>query len=103
MHVAAAPCQVERLPVMCRGPKPPRARGGEDASLQLFVTMFQDEVKVYRDVSGRSMHRRGYRGVVHRAALNESAAAGVLLMAGWPAIAAQGVLPSTSWTTDMAP
>lgn len=65
--------------------------------------MFQDEVKVYRDVSGRSMHRRGYRGVVHRAALNESAAAGVLLMAGWPAIAAQGVLPSTSWTTDMAP
>lgn len=75
---------------VCRGAKPGRARGGEDASLQLFVTMFQDEVKVFRDVSGRSMHRRGYRGVVHRAALNEAAAAGMLLMAGWPALAAQG-------------
>eukprot|EP00892_Ulva_mutabilis_P010337 jgi/Ulvmu1/7676/UM038_0106.1 len=72
------------------GTKPARARGGEDAALQLFVTMFRDEVKVFRDVSGRSMHRRGYRGVVHRAALNEAAAAGVLLMAGWPALAAQG-------------
>ncbi len=28
--------------------------------------------------------RRGYRDVMHRAALNEAAAAGVLALAGWP-------------------
>lgn len=56
------------------------------------MTMFQDEVKVYRDVSGTSLHRRGYRagGAIHKAALNEAAAAGVLYLAGWPEAAEQG-------------
>jgi 23S rRNA G2445 N2-methylase RlmL len=35
-------------------------------------------------MSGESLHRRGYRdAAIHRAALNESAAAGVLALAGW--------------------
>ena len=80
--------------VACRAAKPLRPPPGEQASLQLFVTMFQEEVKIYRDVSGASLHRRGYRGVVHKAALNESAAAGLLYIAGWPELAAQGMLPS---------
>lgn len=49
---------------------------------------------LYRDMSGESLHRRGYRSAMHRASLNEAAAAGILQLAGWPAIAAQdpGVL-----------
>ena len=39
---------------------------------------------MYRDMSGESLHRRGYRdAAIHRAALNESAAAGVLSLAGY--------------------
>lgn len=42
---------------------------------------------LFRDMSGASLHRRGYRqGAMHAAALNESAAAGVLALAGWPAL-----------------
>jgi hypothetical protein len=58
----------------------------------LFVTMFKDEVKVYRDVSGRSLHKRGYRGRIHKGSLNEAAAAGMLHVAGWPALAEAGAL-----------
>lgn len=57
--------------------------------------MFQEEVKIYRDVSGTSLHRRGYRRVVHKAALNEAAAAGLLYFAGWPTLAAQGMSLAT--------
>ena len=31
-----------------------------------------------------SLHRRGYRSAMHRASLNEAAAAGLLRVAGWP-------------------
>lgn len=41
-------------------------------------------VTLFRDMSGASLHRRGYRGAMHAAALNEAAAAGVLALAGWP-------------------
>jgi 23S rRNA G2445 N2-methylase RlmL len=75
---------------ICRGDKPARPSAGREADLKLFVTMFKDDVKVFRDVSGASLHKRGYRGVIHKAGLNEAAAAGILYMADWPAIAAQG-------------
>lgn len=51
---------------------------------------------VYRDMSGESLHRRGYRSVMHRASLNEAAAAGCLLLAGWPEAALQGKRPLQS-------
>ena len=41
----------------------------------------------YRDMSGESLHHRGYRSAMHRASLNEAAAAGILLLSGWPAVA----------------
>ena len=44
---------------------------------------------LYRDLSGASLHRRGYRSVMHRASLNEAAAAGILRLAGWHDIVAQ--------------
>ena len=42
------------------------------------------------DLSGESLHRRGYRGAAGEAPLKENVAAGVLLRAGWPDIAAAG-------------
>lgn len=47
----------------------------------------QDDMLVYRDMSGESLHHRGYRSAMHRASLNEAAAAGILLLAGWPSAA----------------
>ncbi|KAK9822164.1 hypothetical protein WJX81_003042 [Elliptochloris bilobata] len=66
-------------------PMPPRE--GAVAELPLFVTANRDRVTLFRDMSGASLHRRGYRqGAMHAAALNEAAASGVLALAGWPAL-----------------
>jgi 23S rRNA (guanine2445-N2)-methyltransferase / 23S rRNA (guanine2069-N7)-methyltransferase len=40
------------------------------------------------DLSGESLHRRGYRGAAGEAPLKENVAAGVLMRAGWPHLAA---------------
>ncbi|HEX3845069.1 MAG TPA: bifunctional 23S rRNA (guanine(2069)-N(7))-methyltransferase RlmK/23S rRNA (guanine(2445)-N(2))-methyltransferase RlmL [Steroidobacteraceae bacterium] len=42
------------------------------------------------DLSGESLHRRGYRGAAGEAPLKENVAAGVLVRAGWPDSAAAG-------------
>ncbi|MGH8201589.1 MAG: THUMP domain-containing protein, partial [Steroidobacteraceae bacterium] len=42
------------------------------------------------DLSGESLHRRGYRGSAGEAPLKENVAAGVLVRAGWPELAAAG-------------
>ena len=42
------------------------------------------------DLSGESLHRRGYRGAAGEAPLKENVAAGMLMRAGWPELAAAG-------------
>ncbi|HUN72136.1 MAG TPA: bifunctional 23S rRNA (guanine(2069)-N(7))-methyltransferase RlmK/23S rRNA (guanine(2445)-N(2))-methyltransferase RlmL [Steroidobacteraceae bacterium] len=42
------------------------------------------------DLAGESLHRRGYRGAAGEAPLKENVAAGVLMRAGWPDLAAAG-------------
>ena len=42
------------------------------------------------DLSGESLHRRGYRSVTGEAPLKENVAAGVLERSGWPQLAASG-------------
>ena len=63
-------------------PSPPENYAAAD--VPLFVTLYRDEAILYRDMSGESLHRRGYRTAMHRASLSESAAAGMLSLAGWP-------------------
>jgi 23S rRNA (guanine2445-N2)-methyltransferase / 23S rRNA (guanine2069-N7)-methyltransferase len=46
-------------------------------------------ITVSLDLSGESLHRRGYRGAAGEAPLKENVAAGVLMRAQWPEIAAQ--------------
>jgi 23S rRNA (guanine2445-N2)-methyltransferase / 23S rRNA (guanine2069-N7)-methyltransferase len=48
------------------------------------------DITVSIDLSGDSLHRRGYRGAAGEAPLKENVAAGVLLRSGWPELAAQG-------------
>lgn len=47
-------------------------------------------VTVSIDLSGEGLHRRGWRGETGEAPLRENFAAGILLRAGWPSIAAAG-------------
>src|SRR5580693_2124949 len=49
-----------------------------------------EQVTVSIDLSGESLHRRGYRDAAGEAPLKENVAAGVLLRAGWPQLAAEG-------------
>lgn len=74
-----------------------RARAGrrpsvdtEDPDIRIRVHLNRDRALFYLDLSGESLHRRGYRTVSTQAPLRETAAAGVLLRAGWPAIAREG-------------
>ena len=71
--------------VDANGWRPPPPRDGHaSADVPMFLSLYRDEAVLYRDMSGDSLHRRGYRdAAVHRAALNESAAAGLLSIAGW--------------------
>ncbi|OSX68519.1 hypothetical protein BU14_2649s0001, partial [Porphyra umbilicalis] len=68
-------------------PKPDRPPGGyASAGVPLFVAASGDAVTLYRDLVGGSLHKRGYRaggGVVHRASLNETVAAGLCYAAGF--------------------
>ncbi|GFR42582.1 hypothetical protein Agub_g3509, partial [Astrephomene gubernaculifera] len=74
-----------------RSDKPAPPPRGQVADVPLFVSCYRDHVRIFRDMSGESLHRRGYRDVMHRAALNEAAAAGLLTLAGWgEALAAAG-------------
>lgn len=66
-----------------RGTKPAPPERGRVADLPLYLTAYHDRLSIYRDMSGASLHRRGYRQAMHRASLNEAAAAGILRMAGW--------------------
>ena len=55
-----------------------------DPDLSLLLYLHRGTATVYRVWSGdSSLHKRGYRDVVHRAALRESTAAALLLATGW--------------------
>ena len=49
----------------------------------ISVFISENHIKVYLDSSGTPLHKRGYRNKIHRAALNESLAAGLILLSNW--------------------
>ena len=74
-----------------------RARTGERPSIDLErpdvrvdVRLDRDRATVSLDLSGDSLHRRGYRARGVAAPLKENLAAAVLLRCGWPALASEG-------------
>ncbi len=58
--------------------------------LRINARLSKGRVALSIDLSGDSLHRRGYRGRQGEAPLKENLAAAILLRAGWPAIAAEG-------------
>ena len=62
----------------------------DQPSVRVHAHAHGNNITVSLDLSGESLHRRGYRGAAGEAPLKENVAAGVLLRAGWPDLAAQG-------------
>jgi len=74
-----------------------RSRTGERPSvavdqpdLRLNIHVYKDQATLSVDLSGDSLHRRGYRIDGVHAPLKENLAAAILIRAGWPAICAAG-------------
>ena len=61
-----------------------------DPDLLVNARLSKNKLVLSIDLSGESLHRRGYRLKQGGAPLKENLAAGVLIRAGWPEIAAQG-------------
>ena len=57
----------------------------DSADVNLFLYLHNDLAILYRTWSGpQSLHKRGYRdAIVHKAALRETTAAGLLMASGW--------------------
>lgn len=58
--------------------------------LRLYAHLHRGRLTLGIDLSGESLHRRGYRRDVGHAPLKENLAAALLVRAGWPAMARQG-------------
>ena len=62
----------------------------ERPSVRVHAHANGEQVTVSIDLSGESLHRRGYRAEAGEAPLKENVAAGILLRAGWSQLAADG-------------
>ena len=58
--------------------------------IRVHLHLDRDQANVSLDLSGQSLHRRGYRASTGEAPLKENLACAILLRAGWPQIAANG-------------
>ena len=62
----------------------------ERPSIRVNVYLHNETAQLSIDLSGESLHKRGYRDVSIAAPIKENLAAAILLRAGWPKIAAEG-------------
>ena len=62
----------------------------KNPDIRIQVRQHKGRVTVSLDLSGESLHRRGYRSGQGSAPIKENLAVALLLRAGWPAIAAEG-------------
>ena len=58
--------------------------------LRIHLNIHKNQARLSLDLSGESLHRRGYRKRSVPAPLKENLAAAILIRAGWPEIAKQG-------------
>lgn len=59
-------------------------------SIRINVYLYNDTAQLSLDLSGESLHKRGYRDVTLSAPIKENLAAAILLRSGWPKLAEQG-------------
>ena len=62
----------------------------ERPQIRIHLHLDRDHATLSLDLSGESLHRRGYRRAGAEAPLKENLAAAILLRAGWPELAAAG-------------
>jgi 23S rRNA (guanine2445-N2)-methyltransferase / 23S rRNA (guanine2069-N7)-methyltransferase len=62
----------------------------ERPSVRVHAHANGNNITVSLDLSGESLHRRGYRGAAGEAPLKENVAAGMLMRSGWAEMAAAG-------------
>ena len=70
------------------GKRPSVDTSSPDISITIHI--HGENVKLFLDLSGESLHRRGYRHEAGPAPLKENVAAAMLIRAGWPDIAKGG-------------
>jgi putative N6-adenine-specific DNA methylase len=84
----------------------------ESPDLRVFVHLVRDKATVYLDVSGESLHRRGWRARIGGAPLKETLAAALVRMSGWDRVrpfvdpmCGSGTLAIEAdlWARDVAP
>jgi 23S rRNA (guanine2445-N2)-methyltransferase / 23S rRNA (guanine2069-N7)-methyltransferase len=63
----------------------------ERPSVRVHAHANGNNITVSLDLSGDSLHRRGYRGATGEAPLKENVAAGIVMRCGWPEMATTGV------------
>lgn len=78
---------VDRFRARC-GERPSVDRATPDLRVQAYL--HREQVTLSLDLSGDSLHLRGYRRLGSAAPLKENLAAAILLRAGWPELAAAG-------------
>ena len=61
-----------------------------DPDITIRLHLHDQKLKVYLDLSGPSLHERGYRGKTLEAPMKENLAAGLLLLSGWDVQCKQG-------------
>lgn len=61
----------------------------EQPNIRINIYLQGETARLSLDLSGESLHRRGYRDVTIKAPMKENLAAALLLRSGWPKIAAQ--------------
>ncbi len=62
----------------------------EQPDVRFQINIDKQHARLYLDLSGNSLHQRGYRRGIGAAPLKENLAAALLLRAQWPKIAARG-------------
>ena len=55
----------------------------ESPELSLHVIILENTLNIYINTSGKPLFKRGYRSKIHKAGLNESLAAGLVLLSKW--------------------
>lgn len=92
------------------GGRPSIARDEPDVRVQLYLA--NDKAALYADLSGESLHRRGYRLEAGEAPLRETLAAAILRLSGWDRAAplvdpmcGSGTIAieAAQWAANMAP
>ena len=62
----------------------------EQPDIRVNLNLNKDQATLSLDLSGDSLHRRGYRDATIKAPIKENLAAALLIRSGWPGIAEQG-------------